>query len=99
MSWERGEPVLYLGEKAVAWLAVWRDGKNMRCYEKIPIGSSGHAETYCQLNLGHPGKHSIEAVPGEVRCPATSDGRRCSQPAGHFGNHSVVVGAVIEKSW
>lgn len=35
----------------------------------------------------------------DKRCQATYDGRRCGQPAGHYGNHTITVGAVIIRSW
>lgn len=71
----------------------------MRCNARIQIDKKGYVESYCQLSTRHEGEHSLESGPQDLRCPATKDGRQCSQPIGHFGNHGIVVGAVIEKSW
>jgi len=55
----------------------------MRCNAKIQLGHK-RRESYCQLESGHSGKHSLS----DLRCKAVEDGKRCSQPHGHFGEHT-----------
>ena len=76
--------------------AVRTSNRMIRCNEKIAL--SKYSDTYCQKALGHDGEHSINAQPEDIRCPAYNEGVRCSQPAGHFGAHHVVDGAV-SRAW
>lgn len=71
----------------------------MRCNATIYLDKKERCVTHCQLDAGHVGDHAIVARAIDIRCAAEKDGRRCSQPHGHFGNHHVVNGAVIESSW
>jgi len=65
----------------------------IRCVARIILpGTKGHAETYCQLALGHQGEHSTGEVtanpsPAPSRCPSLWKTIQCGLPKGHYGNH------------
>lgn len=69
----------------------------MRCNARISIGKSGHAETYCQRDNGHPGEHSINREPRPTRCAAIQGSSQCEQPAGHIGSHAS--GGAVKVLW
>jgi hypothetical protein len=62
----------------------------MKCYSRITLGP--YKETYCQLEIGHAGEHSIGEVtanpsPAHGRCPSLSGTVQCGLLEGHWGNH------------
>lgn len=71
----------------------------MKCNEPVPLPGrrdTNRASTYCQLESGHSGAHAI-TTKKIIQCAAEKDGKRCEQPLGHFGSHSV--GGVVKVSW
>ena len=67
-----------------------------RCNQVIVLSKDGQAVSYCQLDCGHDGDHSISNEK-LFRCPSSNDGERCGQPIGHFGSHSS--GGVVKRIW
>ena len=68
----------------------------MRCNVPITLDNKGDCISYCQLETGHSGEHSIHNAT-LIRCQASQNGKQCEQPLGHLGSHST--GGVVKTVW
>jgi hypothetical protein len=68
----------------------------MRCNATVTLDKKGDRVSYCQLDAGHDGEHSIDNTK-LIRCQASNNGEQCSQPIGHFGSHSTA--GVVKRIW